>query len=133
MNRQEFIDTYIKFLNDYKIPPSGVHTSFGGSMIMLGLREHTSDIDLTVDQSVWDMFDHIPSVCLGDGVQMRSVSDLIDIHISEEHHHERCIESSGVVRYRNMKQTYYDKLGLGRAKDIPDIKILYKLIKGDGK
>lgn len=130
MNRQEFIDTYLKFLADYNIPSTGVHTSFGGSMIMLGLRDNTSDIDLTVSQDVWDMFNHIPSVDLGEGVYKRSLPDVIDMHLTTNEIPESCIETSEGVRYRNMKQTYYDKLGLGRDKDIPDIKLLYKALRG---
>lgn len=132
MNKQEFIKVYNDFLTEYNIDPNTVHASHGGSMLMLGLREETSDIDLTAEYHVYEKFldmgfkpKPIP------GWELIEVNDLVDIHPPREVTPKKDLTREGNVVYRTAERTLRDKKELGREKDKHDIMLLEEYLKNN--
>lgn len=137
MNREEFIATLNRWYDETGVDFNDCHVSHGGSMIMLGLRESTDDIDLTVTRDVWDQFvadgfkiTHLPANGKCAAVDLISVTDKIDIHLENEWvtHDLYCLRG---IWYRSAIETLADKLLLGREKDLKDIPVLQEYINND--
>lgn len=88
MNKAEFIAHILEWTKKDNIPLSDFHVSHGGSLLMLGLKEETNDIDVTVPHYLYR--DYLKE--LGEDKQKRlgfnrfllPVTNLIDIHVKED-------------------------------------------------
>lgn len=132
MNKSEFITRYNKFISEHKLNPTDVHCSHGGTMLMLGLREETQDMDLTVSRNVWDYFlnkGYAP-VIIGDNFYLISVNEYIDIHLTDVPVTDKEISVESGVRFRNAERTLKDKMTLNRPKDKKDIEKLISYLSG---
>lgn len=54
MNRLDFIKAYFNVVSDLGQEPKNVVVSAGGALLLLGLREESSDLDLDVLDEVYD-------------------------------------------------------------------------------
>ena len=54
MNRNELMNKYFEFLSVEGLKPEEVVVGFGGAMVMWGLREETGDLDLSLDEVVFE-------------------------------------------------------------------------------
>ena len=132
MNKLQFIATLKEWANANQIDLRECHVSHGGSMLMLGLRESTEDIDLTVSKAIWDRL-------VGEGYQVHrlppkgdhpeihiiNVTDVIDAHMRDLNYGIALVESDGIL-YRDAHTTLSDKVRLNRTKDQADIEALKK-------
>lgn len=137
MNKEMFINVLSQWLNDTGYNPADCHVSHGGSMLMLGLRSETEDIDLTVSQEIWDdllskgfKYKTLPATDKYPEVNIMPVNEYIDVHLVDKNF-DGVLINEGVVYYRDMKTTLLDKLKLDRKKDKADILMLVKTLYGE--
>ncbi len=106
--------------------------SHGGSMLLMGLIDSTMDIDLTVNQELFDRFDNGDHrrVEIPNGRYYLQVGKRVTLHTSEiptlQLVHSLVKHPNGIW-YRNEKQTILDYQSLNRPQDKEKI----KLLKGD--
>ena len=134
MNKAEFIAHILEWTKKDNIPLSDIHVSHGGSLLMLGLKEETNDIDVTVPHYLYR--DYLKE--LGEDKQKRlgfnrfllPITNLIDIHVKEDD--KACdnllIDENG-IQYRGVERTIYDYEQLKRPKDEEKIKLLKNSLK----
>lgn len=130
LNREKLISVLDKFYKDYRIDFNDCHVSHGGSMVMLGLRKETSDVDLTVAKWVWDELlsygfevKHLPAKGEVAAIDLISVNEYIDVHLLETNDSFNILLDRDVW-YRDAERTLKDKLVLNRDKDQEDISLL---------
>ena len=134
MNKAEFIAHILEWTKKDNIPLSDFHVSHGGSLLMLGLKEETNDIDVTVPHYLYR--DYLKE--LGEGKQKRlgfnrfllPITRLIDIHVKEDDKawDNLLIDENG-IQYRGVERTIYDYEQLKRPKDEEKIKLLKNSLK----
>ena len=128
MNRKELMNKYFEFLSVEGLKPEDVVVGFGGAMVMWGLREETGDLDLSLDEVVFER------IVGGKGLVVkelnRSISkclavwdECVDIHPGE---------LGGVlvdgVMVDSLEKILEGKLILNREKDKKDIEKLKELL-----
>lgn len=130
MNKQTFISKYTSWLSATGYTSDECHVSHGGSMLMMGLREETDDIDVTVTQAIWDdLIDKgytvkvLPANGLCTEVSIISVTENIDVHVLDWDWDGRLVLDAGIW-YRDAETTLEDKIKLSREKDMADIQKL---------
>ncbi len=131
MNKQQFIKTLLTWLDEYNIESHKVHVSHGGSMLMMGLKDSTNDVDLTVSYDVFERFtkESYPTKNLGNGRYLIQVTDNIDIHCMERDiSPEHIIKDESGVYYRDAQTTLDDYVKLNRPKDKEKFGILERYI-----
>ncbi len=132
MKKATFITTLQKFAEQCNIPLSELHVSHGGSLLMLGLKDHTNDIDVTVKEEVFEFFDKaLPAsskIPLVNNRHLITVSQDIDIHLAEDAAawDNLEVDESG-IHYRGVDRTIYDYETLGRPTDKQKLDKLMKL------
>lgn len=134
MNKAEFITHLTNWYRENDINPSDCHVSHGGSLLMLGLREETEDIDLTVTKGVWDklLSEGHEIKIVGGNIQIIPVTEFIDVHLLDETDKELVFCEEQNVFYRTLEVTLRDKLKLNRPKDQADIAALRQLLTNQG-
>ena len=133
MNKSAFINNVLSFASKFGIKLEDMHISHGGSMLLLGLKESTNDIDLTVTNELYDMFykqsGYEDRIELSDGREIVVVEldngSFVDVHEAEydEAWNDLVIDESG-IRYRSALRTKHDYVSLGRKSDDVKIKLL---------
>ena len=109
MNKQEFVETLKSWFEENSVNPSDTYVSHGGALLLIGLRDKTEDIDLTVTREVWEKFESTglyPVVNLGGGTYLMSVTDVIDIHICNRVY-SRLVETRG-IQHPTFEETLED-------------------------
>ena len=103
---------------------------------MLGLRELTEDIDLTVSDSVWKMlldmgytYKVIPTTNQYPSIKIMQIDEYIDVHLDDCDLNSEDFLYEKNIYYRNAKITLVDKLKLNRTKDQNDISLLNVYLK----
>lgn len=134
MNKAQLISKLKAWATDEDVSLIEIHVSHGGSLLMLGLRDETDDIDLTVSKRVWDRLidaghqvQRIPPSATYPEVNLISVTDDIDVHLIDPSQGVSLDVFDGVW-YRDARNTLADKMRLNRPKDQKDIEALKKLI-----
>ena len=120
MDKQQFIKTLLTWLDENDIESHKVHVSHGGSMLMMGLKDSTNDVDLTVSFDVFERFakEPYPTKNLGNGRYLIQVTDNIDIHCMERDiSPEHIVKDESGVYYRDAQTTLDDYVKLNRPKD----------------
>lgn len=134
MNREEFVNILSDWLDKNEIDSTEVHVSHGGSMLILGLRDTTEDIDLTVSQAVWNKLKDMgyktkimPPYKGEKEWELMPVNEYIDVHLIDSNFNGSLADYNGIY-YRDAKTTLEDKLLLNRNKDQEDIKKLISIL-----
>ena len=134
MNKAEFIAHILEWTKKDNIPLSDIHVSHGGSLLMLGLKEETNDIDVTVPHYLYR--DYLKE--LGEDKQKRlgfnrsllPITRLIDIHVKEDDKAwDSLLTDENGIQYRGVERTIYDYEQLKRPKDEEKIKLLKNSLK----
>ena len=101
----------------------------GGAMLMMGLRENTNDLDLSVPEKVFNYFGKVFGITQPSdhsGIKIVSVAPQVDIHLSfnpTEAPDYPVMEYNGVY-YEGAEKTLWLKQQLNRPKDQEDIRKL---------
>lgn len=104
--------------------------SHGGSMLLMGLIDSTMDIDLTVNQELFDRFDngdHRRVESAFNGRYYLQVGKRVALHTSEIptlQLVQSLVKHPNGIWYRNEKQTLLDYQSLNRPQDKEKIKLL---------
>lgn len=80
MNRDTFIRHYFNFCSEVGESPENVLVSAGGALLVLGLREETSDLDLDVRGEVYDLYKHAENVRRSSLGEYVDYSETISLH-----------------------------------------------------
>ena len=133
MDKSVFINNVLSLASKFGIKLEDMHVSHGGSMLLLGLKNSTDDIDLTVTAELYDMFykqsSYEDRTELSGGREIVGVEldngGFIDVHEAEDSEAwvDLVIDESG-VRYRSALRTKHDYVSLGRKSDDVKIKLL---------
>lgn len=129
MNKAQFVSTLKSWAELNNVDLNECHVSHGGSMLMLGLREETDDVDLTVSQNIWDRLiaegyqsTRLPATGSYPEIQIIAVTDEINVH--NDPITGFTLEVFDGIWYRDAQSTISDKMRLNRPKDQADIKTL---------
>ncbi len=122
----------IKRLLELNYPPSEYWLVTGGAMVLYDIKESTNDIDLGCSKFLADTLEDkgYLTALLSDGTRRISVAD--DVEIFEEWLFDK-IEIRYGVPVISLKGLLEMKKGLGREKDIEDIKLIEEVLCGQKK
>lgn len=79
MDRATFIKQYFNFCSEVGERPEDVLVSAGGALLVLGLREESSDLDLDVRPEIYDLYknkDNVRRSSLGEYVDFNEIVSL---------------------------------------------------------
>ena len=131
LTKTDIIKHLNAFFAEHDIDPNDCYISHGGSMTMLGLRETTSDIDLTVNEKAWVKlmqcgYSYLALPAIGNypSVKISAITPVIDAHLENKVIDSESLREEEKVRYRDAKSTLIDKLDMNREKDQNDIALL---------
>ena len=133
MDKSVFIKNVLNFAEQFNVKLEDMHVSHGGSLLLLGLKESTGDVDLTVTEEVYNALYQSTSdenwVELKGGrilirVELNDGS-FVDVHEAEDPSawDHLLIDPNG-IRYRNAQRTKDDYINFGRKADDVKIKLL---------
>lgn len=133
LERFQFMGALKEWANANNFKLTDMHVSHGGSLLMMGMRDVTDDIDLTVSRGIWKKLlqdghkvKTLPATEKYAAVDIISVTSCIDVHL-DSGKREYPLEVLDGIQYRGLDETIYDKELLNREKDQPDLEKLYKL------
>ena len=120
----------IKRLMDLKFPISEYWLITGGAMVLYGLRDATSDIDLGCSKSLADMLEKngYTTIKLSDGTRKITIAD--DIEIFEDWIFDKAEIREG-ISVISLKGLLEMKKSLGREKDLKDIELIEASLYGN--
>jgi hypothetical protein len=128
MNRKELMSKYFEFLSVEGLKPEEVVVGFGGAMVMWGLREETGDLDLSLDEVVFERI-------VGEkGLVVKELKQSVSKCLAEW---DECVdihpgELGGVlvdgVMVDSLEKILQGRLFLNREKDKKDIEKLKVLL-----
>lgn len=137
LTRADIVTRYHAFINQYNIPPEKARVDAGGAMTMLGLREATADIDITMALDEFEQLNRCkgrvtivpPS---GQGLIM-TLPDHPDIDI----HLDMSNDMSGMITmgvfHQSAMAVWLMKQRLARPKDVHDLQVLESYLKLHGE
>ena len=119
----------IKRLLELNYPPSEYWLVTGGAMVLYDIKESTNDIDLGCSKFLADMLENkgYLTTLLSDGTRRISVAN--DVEIFEEWLFDK-VEIRYGVPIISLNGLLEMKKGLGREKDIADIKLIKEVLRG---
>ena len=134
MNKKELKECYFNFLKEFDLIPTDVVVGAGGGLVLMGLRESTSDIDVSVDAEFFNRYREQKDVTINHFYNPKK--GLIEVLVSDRHPlvdvHLNSIEEEGVmidsIWAYSPEYNLKFKKGLNREKDQKDIKALEKYI-----
>lgn len=129
-DRQGMIkEDIIKRLLELNYPPSEYWLITGGAMVLYGIKETTNDIDLGCSKFLADKLEAegYLTTLLNDGTRRISIAE--DVEIFEEWLFDK-IEMRDGVPVISLNGLLEMKKGLGREKDIVDIKLIEAVLRG---
>lgn len=120
MNKAEVIERYRELVEDLTLPPHQVILSAGAALVVMGIREETSDLDVDVPTSVFNWASNKFGVIENETVNKRvQYTPLVDLHEYDENTGVVCIE--GVWLY-SPTELLKQKHWLTKLADRTDIK-----------
>jgi hypothetical protein len=126
MNRKEFIARYFEISRLLKIDTKNLVVGAGGSLLLLGIRKETRDLDLGVPHFIYkELSKMVKPKPTGIGTYCIPVFPDTDIHILDKSIQTTVIE--GVTTY-TAEEVLKQKLIMNREKDQEDIRQLRKLL-----
>ena len=129
MNKAQFIKALLEFSENENIPLYNIHVSHGGSLLMLGLKDETGDVDVTVLPEAYNLIlSRLGAEAekdISNNRKLLKVTDVIDIHTAEDDEAWKDLvqDESGIL-YRGIERTIYDYEQMGRPKDQVKIQLL---------
>ena len=130
MKKEEFIGRYLQFINETGLKVGDCPVGSGGTMVLLGLREETSDIDLEIPREIFEEYKETglyEKTYFGD-VEVLKYDEYIDLHELKEVSGNILID--GVCSWSPEKVLLF-KQSLNREKDQKDILKLRKYLGKD--
>lgn len=126
MNKQKLIKEYTEFLKRHHLQPTDMIVGAGGVLVLLGLREHTVDIDADVPLDVFNRFLNggFPTNKIGEHVIVE-VGEYVDMHMRVND--DPVMFTDGVCHY-TPEVTLAFKRRLNRPKDQSDIASLERYL-----
>lgn len=129
MNKVQFISHVLEFSKKENIPLTNIHVSHGGSMLLLDLKDHTNDVDVTLYEADYNrLLEQFGTQCEKDisgGRKLLKVTDVIDVHVAEDDQAwERLLTHPSGVQYRGIHRTIEDYEKLNRPSDQDKLKKL---------
>ena len=120
----------IKRITELNYPANDYWLITGGAMVLYGLRDATSDIDLGCSKSLADMLENngFPTTKLSDGTRKITISD--DIEIFEDWIFDKAEIGEG-ISVISLKGLLEMKKSLGREKDLKDIELIEATLCGN--
>ena len=130
MNKHELKVMYLKFLKDTGLRVEEVALGFGGALVMMGLRDETSDLDLDIPEWRYQLFKvneyPIHTTPIG---ECMDYNEFISVHRSTS---QDCVYIEGVRVYSPMLlleskrflSTHPDRKQTKKAQDLIDIERL---------
>lgn len=130
LTRTEFVWEYLKFIRQHKLKPESAPVLAGGGCLMLGLRQHTSDIDMDVPPKLYDQWKvsgryKIKNYYNPD-MEMIEMTSLIDVNRGDSKIQVMVLDGVGMWTPEEILKF---KRSLNRPKDQADIKALEELIQ----
>lgn len=135
MNKAELIETYMLFLERNGFQAKDVLVGAGGALVMMGLRENTEDIDVSVSKEVFEEYLKRPGAemevypATGKFPERKTVRcepfPEVDLHIRMDE--EIGFMHEGVFIYEPAYNLHF-KCKLNRPKDQMDIIALYNAL-----
>lgn len=130
MNLLQILDTVGKFSETNGIPLENIVVTHGAAMVLLGLAQEATDVDLTVDQMTFERFIEMghPPINVSPTRILIQVSPDIDIHMDSNVNKPEDLFTTNGVRFTSMKRTYEDYLSMNRVKDKAKIDTLKRFL-----
>lgn len=128
MDKEEFIREYNNFLEEQNLTNEQAWVGAGGTLLLLGLRETTQDIDMGVSKPIFDNIrkKHYPEYKLQDGTIVIKYNRVIDLHLDHGYEQHTIIDEVGSWTIQEVLRL---KKRLNRPKDQQDIKNILAYIK----
>lgn len=119
----------IKRLKNLNFPITDYWLITGGAMVLYGLRDATSDIDLGCSKALADILekDGFTTTKLSDGTRKITIAD--DIEIFEDWIFDKAEIKDG-ISVISLKGLLEMKKSLGREKDLKDIELIEAALYG---
>lgn len=127
MNKQQFIKRYQEFLKKEKLTIDDAWIGAGGTLLLLGLKQETNDIDMGVSTELFNKFkkrNYKTHIFNGDTLVIE-YNEYIDIH---EENNANTIIIDGVNSW-TIQEVLKLKQRLNRPKDQEDIKNILNYMK----
>lgn len=120
----------IKRITELNYPVNDYWLITGGAMVLYGLRDATSDIDLGCNKSLADMLEKngFTTTKLSDGTRKITIAN--DIEIFEDWIFDRAEIRDG-ISVISLKGLLEMKQHLGREKDLKDIELIEATLYGN--
>lgn len=83
MNREQFINYYKSVVEELSEISDNVVVSAGGALLMLGLRESTSDLDLDVPENTFNAFKNESNVEFFGTKEIVNLNEVVSLHRME--------------------------------------------------
>lgn len=133
MEKCKLIQLYREFVSLNQLDPKDVIVGAGSSMVMLGLRGETNDIDITTSSEIFNRFKDAgcpasiyPATGSNSATDFVKATEFIDLHIHSDR--EVITEMEDGVCFESAETVLAFKQALNRPKDQADIKALIKYI-----
>ena len=130
LSRDEFIWEYLKFIHKYKLKPEEAPVLAGGGCLLLGIRKHTSDIDMDVPPEVYDKWKKSKQFKVkqyyNPDMEMIEMSPLVDVNRGNPNIAVVIVDGVGMW---SPEEILKFKRSLNRPKDQDDIRGLEEVIR----
>ena len=134
LSRDEFIWEYLKFIHKFGLKPEQAPVLAGGGCLLLGIRKHTSDIDMDVPGDVYDKWKKSGQFKVKQyydpGMEMMEMTNLIDVQRGNPNIAVTVIDGVGMWTPEEILKF---KRTLNRPKDQDDIRGLEEVIRKQKK
>jgi hypothetical protein len=132
MNKAKLIYEYNEFIKHFNIDPKNVIVSAGGACVLYGIREETSDIDVSIPRDFFNTLlqskkykTYIFKSINFETIEVIEYNEYIDLHAEREKLNTTFVEGVCCLSVQNLLE---EKKRLNRPKDQDDIKKLKALI-----
>lgn len=128
MNREEFIQRYNNFIEESKLYRLQCPVGAGGTLLLLGLREETSDIDMEIPKKEFEKYKKsgLYELSYFGKTEILKYDEYIDLHELDPSRSLMLIDS---VCSWTPEEVLKFKVKMNRPKDQEDIKNLKKYLK----
>lgn len=132
MNASNVIAAYFAFLKDEALAATEVRIDAGSAMVLMGLRDSTTDLDVTVSSTTFDKIVARRGLSVNassNGIPLASYSPAVDLMATSEPFANIFLIDG--VHCAAPRQVLVMKQALNREKDQKDIKLLTDALRQD--
>lgn len=130
LSRNEFIWEYLKFIRKYNLKPEQAPVLAGGGCLLLGIRKHTSDIDMDVPPNIYDEWKKSKRFVVKNyynpDMEMMEMSEWVDVQRGDPSIPVIVVDGVGMW---SPEEILKFKKSLNRPKDQDDIKGLEDVVR----